>query len=199
MNYPSFYDEVAPIKLRDPLADLLGAWENGRYDITYKEVVKAAGHSCPTVAGAYLMTQAAIEALFEDGVGVRGEIKVEFKEKLTDGVAGVVANVITHLTGATDKSGFKGLGGNYVRHSLMFFEAPITSSARFTNLLTNKSVDVIYDHPKIIMEPKIKPLMEKLMQKVATPEERAEFGRLWQKRVEEIMRRKDEVIEVKPL
>ena len=197
MSYPSFYDEVEPIKLRDPLADLLGTFEDGRYEITYKEVVKAAGHSCPTVAGAYLITEAAIKALFEDGIGVRGEIKVEFKEKLTDGVAGVIGNVISHITGATDKSGFKGLGGKFARHSLMFYEAEITSSARFTNLLTNKSVDVIYDHSSLSSyNIQIKQLMEKLMQKVATPEERKLFGELWQKRVANIFQNKAEVIKV---
>jgi len=53
MNYPDFFDTVASIKVKDPLAQILGVFENGEYEIPYLEVVKAAGHSCPTVAGAY--------------------------------------------------------------------------------------------------------------------------------------------------
>ncbi|WP_434658597.1 hypothetical protein [Sulfurimonas sp. NW9] len=49
MNYPQFFDTVQSIPLKDPLAQVLGAFENGEYEITYLEVVKAAGHSCPTV------------------------------------------------------------------------------------------------------------------------------------------------------
>ena len=57
MNYPRFFDEVPSIKVKDPLAQALGAFKNGEYEITYLEVVKAAGHSCPSVAGAYIMAR----------------------------------------------------------------------------------------------------------------------------------------------
>ena len=55
MNYPSFFDRVEPISLQDPLSNFLGAFVDGKLDITYLDCVKLAGHSCPTVAGAYLM------------------------------------------------------------------------------------------------------------------------------------------------
>jgi len=103
MNYPEFFDTVESIKLQDPIADILGAFEKGEYEITYLEVVKAAGHSCPTVAGAYLLTAAALTALYGDERAVRGDLKVEFAESLEEGVAGVIGNVVSHITGATDK------------------------------------------------------------------------------------------------
>jgi hypothetical protein len=197
MKYPEFYNTIRPIKLQDPLADVLGTFEDGIYDINYMEVVKGAGHSCPTVAGAYLMTLKALETLYPEGRAIRGDIKVEFKEDLTEGVAGVIANVISYITGATDKSGFKGLGGVFARHSLMYFNAKITSSARFTRLSNAKSVDVVYDPSAIPGNPNMQPLMQKIMQKQATPEEKKQFGELWQDRVAKIFENIDEVITLK--
>lgn len=187
MEYPKFYDNVQKVKLYDPLSELLGSFEGGVIQFKYIQIVKAAGHSCPTVAGAYLMTLRALKALYPDTLPVRGEIKVEFKEAMEDGVAGVIGNVVAQITGATDKSGFKGLGGKFVRHSLMFFNAPINSSARFTRTDTGKSVDVYYDPSSVQGDPKQQMLMQKIMQGQADQEEKKEFGRLWQQRVEKIL------------
>jgi formylmethanofuran dehydrogenase subunit E len=197
MNYPKFYDEVEVIKVKDELSNVLGTFQNGEYEFGYLDVVKSAGHSCPTVAGAYVMTLQALKALYLDEVPVRGDIKVEFKESLEDGVAGVIGNVISQITGATDKSGFKGLGGVFARHSLMFFDADINSSARFTRVDTGKSVDVFYDPSSITPDPNMQPLMQKVMQKSATKDEFEEFGRLWQDRVERICKNPDVVVEVR--
>ena len=196
-GYPEFFDRVPAIVTYDPLADILGTFEDGKIIFKYIQIVKAAGHSCPTVAGAYAMTYHALKALYGDELPVRGNIKVEFKEALEDGVAGVIANVISNITGATSKSGFKGLGGKFARHSLMFFNAPINSSVRFTRVDTGKSVDVFYDPSIVPGNPKQQELMQKIMQGMATPEEKKEFGKLWQQRVEKILCEKlDEVVRV---
>jgi len=197
MNYPKFYDEVEVIKVKDELSNVLGTFQNGEYEFGYLDVVKSAGHSCPTVAGAYVVALQALKALYPDEVPVRGNIKVEFKESLEDGVAGVIGNVISQITGATDKSGFKGLGGVFARHSLMFFDADINSSARFTRVDTGKSVDVFYNPSSITPDPNMQPLMQKVMQKSATKDEFEEFGRLWQDRVERICKNPDVVVEVR--
>jgi len=197
MKYPKFYDEIETIKVKDSLSNILGTFENGEYEFCYMDVVKAAGHSCPTVAGAYLMTLEALKALYPDELAVRGNIKVEFKEALEDGVAGVIGNVISQITGATSRSGFKGLNGNFARHSLMFYDADIDSSARFTRLEDSKSVDVFYNPSSIMPNPKMQPLMQKVMQGDATPQEFKEFGDIWQERVEKICKNPQEVITVK--
>jgi formylmethanofuran dehydrogenase subunit E len=198
MSYPKFYDTIETIKLQDPLADLLGAFENGEYEISYQEVVKGAGHSCPTVAGAYLMTLMALKELYPNQRAIRGDIKVSFSEDITDGVAGVIANVISYITGATDKSGFKGLGGKFARHDLMFFNQDISNaSARFSSISSGKSVDVFYDHSAIPGNPNMQPLMQKLMQGIASKEEKQLFGKIWQQRVEDIFANIDKVIELR--
>ncbi len=199
MGYPSFFDEVATIKVQDPLSNVLGAFDNGEYEFTYLEIVKSAGHSCPTVAGAYLMTQFALEVLYKEERAVRGNIEVEFKESIEDGVAGVIGNVVSQITGATDKSGFKGLAGKFARHSLMHFNANISSSARFTRVDTNESVDVIYDPSSVPPSPTMQPLMQKMMQGIASNEELQEFGAVWQERVKRIFENSQSVVKVTPV
>lgn len=196
MNYPEFFNSVESIKVVDPLANILGAFEDGIYEITFLEVVKAAGHSCPTVAGAYLITLEGLKALYPDSRAVRGEIKVEFRDPMEEGVAGVIGNVVSQITGATEKSGFKGLAGKFARHSLMKFNANINSSIRLTRADSGKSVDVYYDPSSIGGSPKMQMLMQKMMGGMANKEEIKEFGALWQDRVKRIFENKTSVVKV---
>ncbi len=196
MSYPKFYDAVETIKVVDPLSNVLGAFDNGMYEFNYLDAVKSAGHSCPTVAGAYIITQAALNALYPNERAVRGNIKVEFEEAMEDGVAGVIANVVSQITGATDKSGFKGLAGKFARHSLMSFNSDINASGRFTRVDSGKSVNVTYNPSSIMPNPAMQPLMQKMMQGAATSDELKEFGRLWQDRVQRIFENLDEVVRV---
>ena len=187
MKYPEFYNQVKTIKLYDPLSEFLGSFEKGIIEFNYTQIVQSAGHSCPTVAGSYLMTYKALEALYPNEVAVRGNIKVEFKENIEEGVAGVIGNVISNITGASGIMGFKGIGGKFVRHSLMDFDANIDSSVRFTRVDTNKSVDVYYNPSLVGGSPLMQNLMQKIMAKMASPEEKIEFGKMWQARVKAII------------
>lgn len=196
MQYPSFYDQIETIKLQDELSNFLGASENGIVEFSYLDIIKGAGHSCPTVLGAYLMTSAALKALYKDELPQRGEIKVFFKEKLTDGVTGVISNVIKNITGATTNTGFKGIAGNFDRRHLMFFEEDISSNVRFTRRDTKQSVDIFYDPSMVAPDANMSPLMQKCVTRNATEDEKKEFGRLWQQRVENIYLNKDNVIKV---
>jgi hypothetical protein len=198
MNYPDFFDDVEVIKVKDELSAVLGAF-SGEYEFNYVDVVKSAGHSCPTIAGAYLITLEALKVLYPNEVAMRGHIKVEFKESLEDGVAGVISNVISQITGATDKSGFKGLAGKFSRHSLMDFHSGINSSARFTRVDRGKSVDVFYDPSSIVPNPDMQALMQKIMSGSAQVIEVKEFGILWQDRVKRIFENVQSVIKVVPL
>jgi len=196
MNYPEFFKEVEVIKVVDPLSNVLGAFEMGKYEFNYLDVVKSAGHSCPTVAGAYLITAEALKALYPTELAVRGNIKVEFSEPMEEGVAGVISNVVSQITGATDKSGFKGLAGKFARHSLMNFNSDISSSARFTRVDSGKSVDVYYDPSSVAPSPNMGPLMQKMMGGLAEPSEIKEFGELWQDRVKRIFENTNSVVKV---
>ncbi len=185
--FPKFFEQVQGITTIDPLALTLGTVDDGIIKFRYTQIVKSAGHSCPTVAGAYLMTSKALDALYPDSTPVRGEIKVEFKEDMEDGVAGVIANVISNITGATEKSGFKGLNGRFARHSLMSFNAKIDSSARFTRTDNGQSVDVYYNPGVVTPDPKMQGLMQLVLTQNANDEQVKEFGKLWQERVKRIL------------
>lgn len=199
MNYPIFYDSIESIKVRDPLCSVLGAFENGEYSFNYRDIVKSAGHSCPTVAGAYIITLEGLKALYKDELAVRGEIKVEFQEDIQNGVAGVIANVVSQITGATDKSGFKGLQGKFARHSLMHFNSSVESSVRFTRLDTNKSVEVSYDPSSVKSDPLMHSLMKKIIDGDASKNDIKEFGIHWQERVKRIFENLNEVVKVEEL
>lgn len=194
MNYPSFFDNAPTITLKDPLSDFLGSFTNGIVEFTYLDIVKNAGHSCPTVAGAYLSTVKAIEALYGDEMPIRGQITVALKDDVEKGVTGVISNVITQITGATEKTGFKGLNGNFARHTLMEFNADIKSELLFRRLDTGASVSVNYDPSLVGVNPKMQELMGKMMQQIATQEEKLEFGQIWQQRVSDIFDRVDDVV-----
>ena len=197
MTYPQFFNDIPRIKLQDDLASFLGAFEDGVIEFSYLDVVKSAGHSCPTVLGAYLMTKEGLKALYENELPKRGQIIVEFKEAQNTGVAGVIGNVIMNITGATTTNGFKGLAGKFDRNHLMKFEKDINgASVRFTRIDTLKSVDVFYDASSIKPHEDMNFLMQKYLQGNATSEEKKEFAKLWQKRVEEISNNIDEVIKI---
>lgn len=197
MQYPSFFNTIKTITLKDDLADFLGTFENGIVEFSYLEIVKATGHSCPTVAGAYLMCLEGLKALYPNETPVRGEIFVSFKENAKEGVAGVIASVVSHITGATESLGFKGINGNFERIELMKFNDSINSSMKLQRLDTGKKVEIIYNPSSIMPNPKQQVLMQKIMQNLATQEEKKEFGQLWQQRVENIFKNIDSVITIK--
>jgi len=187
MHYPPFFDAVETITMEDPLSKVLGTFEKGVVTFYYIDVVKAAGHSCPTVGGAYLMTLKALAALYPGQMPLRGNIKVSFAQAQDEGVAGVVANVVSHITGAAGSGGFKGLNGRFARHSLMDFGVEVASSARFTRLDTGESVDVFYDPNVVPPKPEMQLLMPKVTAGMASAEELSMFGELWQERVGRIL------------
>ena len=198
MTYPQFFNKTPTIKLQDDLASFLGAFEDGIIEFSYLDIVKSAGHSCPTVLGAYLMTLEGLKALYENELPKRGQIIVEFKEAQNMGVTGVLGNVIMNITGATTINGFKGISGKFDRNNLMKFEQDINgASVRFTRIDTQQSVDIFYDASSIKAHEDMNFLMQKSVQGSATNEEKLEFGKLWQQRVEDISNNIEKVIKVK--
>ena len=187
MSYPPFFDAVARVILHDPLAEFLGAAEHGRIEYGYLDAVKLAGHSCPTVAGAYLMTLKALARLYPDSLPERGGIRVDFGAAQSEGVTGVMAAVAGLLTGAAGEGGFKGIAGRFSRRNLLAFGAGSAGEIRFTRIDTGASVAVSY-HPEVVPpSPELQALLPKVLAGDASDAQRAEFGRLWQMRVKRIL------------
>jgi len=187
MSHPDFFDAVPRISLYDPLAEFLGAAEGGILQYGYFDAVRLAGHSCPTVASAYWATCKALDFLYPDTMPVRGAIRVEFRQDSASGVTGVIANVVSMLTGATSENGFKGLAGRFDRRRLLFFAVEMPGEMRFTRLDTNQAVHVAANLQHVPGSPRISELMANCLANIATPDEVTEFRQLWQERVRRIL------------
>ncbi len=187
MNLPAFFAQVPHIRLRDPLAAFLGAAEEGVVDYGYADVVKLAGHSCPTVASAYGMTRLALGALYGDELPQRGAVEVAFRNSGDAGVTGVMANVISMLTGAAGEGGFKGLAGRFARCGLLAFDADIPLEIRFRRRDTGAAVDAAADLRGVPGDPALQELMGRALAGVASPAEAVRLGQLWQDRVRRLL------------
>jgi hypothetical protein len=187
MHYPEFYDAVPRIRLRDPLAEFLGASTGGVIEYGYVDVVKLAGHSCPTVASAYSMTRLALGALYGAALPERGAIRAAFREDRLAAVTGVIANVVSMLTGATHDTGFKGIGGRFDRRKLLFFSAEVPLEIRFTRVDNGAQVDVAANLRQVAGDPAMPALMQRCLGGDASAEEARRFGALWQERVRRIL------------
>lgn len=197
MNYPAFYDAVEAITLHDPLSEALGAFEAGMVEWRYVDVVKCAGHSCPTIAGAYLMVREGLKALYKDEIPERGAIKVSFRMPENEGTTGVVANVFSLVTGATSTWGFKGIGSQFNRTGLMAFEHVFPAHVKMQRIDTQACVELTYDPSSIPPAQEMQPLFSKLLTQSLTQEEKKLFAQLWQERVRKILENFDRVIALK--
>ena len=188
MAFPDFYGSVPSITLYDPLAELLGAAQGGRIDYGYADAVRLAGHSCPTVAGAYLLAVRMLRRLYDDALPERGNIRVEFRASQGDGVTGVIASVFGLLTGAAGEGGFKGLGGRYGRRNLLVFGiGSLAGEVRLTRLDNGTTVAASLDLSPVPGNPAIAELLGAILTDQAGDGERAQFARLWQERVQRLL------------
>lgn len=192
-SYDEFNDRLAdiePIRLRDPLAETLGAIrrKGAAIDYTFIEVVKLAGHACPTTASAYECCRAMLKRLYPDQTPVRGDIEVTVYGAPDDGVYGVIGQVFSFLTGAAPATGFKGLGTSFRRKDLLTYQEespdPAATCFRFRRKDTGKAVlcRIYHDHmPSLDAEKsrRLGDLMPKVLWEAAKKDEVSEFRRLW--------------------
>lgn len=187
MRTPDFFHDVAPITVADPLAALLGAAENGHIDYQYLDAVKLAGHSCPTVACAWLMTRTALARLYPDQMPQRGGVRVDMRQALDEGVTGVIASVVGLVTGAANDGGFKGLAGRYGRQGLLRFGVPMAGEVRFTRIDTAQSVELAH-HPQQAPRPAgLSELMREALSPQADAATRQAFASAWQQWVRTLL------------
>ncbi len=185
--FPEFFARVPSITLYDPLAELLGSTEGGIIEYRYADTVRLSGHSCPTVAGAWLMTRAALRALYGEGIPQRGGLRVDFADNMDSGVTGVIASVTTLITGAAGAGGFKGLGGRFSRRNLLHFGVEGIADLRFTRLDTAAAVHCRFLPNSVAADPRLSELLPAVILEQATAEEKRLFGKLWQDRVRRLL------------
>ncbi|HMN21391.1 MAG TPA: hypothetical protein PKA16_08350 [Ottowia sp.] len=187
MHTPGFYDAVAPILMADPLAALLGATEGGRIEYHYLDAVKLVGHSCPTVASAWLMTGRTLAHLYPDGLPERGNVRVELRQAANAGVAGVIASIAGLVTGAAAASGFKGLAGRYERRDLLRFGIPMPGEIRYARLDTDTAVTLAHQPQAVPQPPGLTEQLHAALAPGAGATTRADFAQSWQQWVRDML------------
>ena len=189
-RFPEFFDRAPQLLMRDPLAQFLGATPDGVMAYRYQDAVKLAGHSCPTVAGAYLMVVKGLAALYGSDIPERGGIEVLMRDGRDEGTTGVIANVAMLLTGAAPETGFAGVGPMrlFGRRDLLAFGS---GEERGEMLLrrrdTGAAVAVSYN-PSIAPWPaEMQTLMPLAVSGRADDAQLKRFGEIWQERVEAVL------------
>ena len=189
MHTPDFFNRAPIFRLHDPLGEFLGAFEEGIVEIAYLDCVKLAGHSCPTVAGAFLLAHQGLQRLYgPEGLPERSGIRVEMREGKGEGVTGVIGTVVAFICGAGDEGGFAGIGGHFNRRGLLRYGVDsVAGDLRLTRLDNGASVTLKLDTSVVGGSPEMMPLMQKCLRGEALPEEQERFRELWQSRVEAML------------
>ncbi|HEZ2163600.1 TPA: hypothetical protein WHR11_001242 [Neisseria meningitidis] len=183
---PEFFDRAPTLTVQDPLADFLGAAENGILTYRYADAVRLCGHSCPTVAGAYLMVIKGLKALYGEDLPERGGIEAAMQGARDEGTVGVTASVVQLLTGAAPETGFGGIGmqGRFARRNLLSFGAgEINGTLTLRRKDNGKTVAVSLNAALQPFAPQMRDIMPKAVSGSASPDELKQFGELWQERV----------------
>ena len=185
--FPVFFDLAPKVTLKDPLARFLGAAHEGTMEYSYADAVRLAGHSCPTVAGAYLMTLRGLQALYGDEVPVRGEVAISMSDSRDSGTTGVMATVAQLITGAAPETGFGGIAGRFQRKDLLDFDQPVSGIMGMQRTDNGQAVQVDLDASVVLPSPEMRVLLGKAVNGEASDEELARFGELWQDRVKRML------------
>ncbi len=201
--FRDFYHEVEPIRFREPFAETLGIFkkEDAVLEYTFIDVVKMAGHACPTTAGAYLCCAEALKKLYPNELPIRGDISIDVFGEPDEGVYGVISQVFSFLTGAAPESGFRGLGHKFRRKDLLKFSLekidPDALCFEFRRLDNNTDVlvkffpnNVPFDQEKA---KQLGVLLEKVLWEAAKEDERRKFQDLWQEKVRNMLLEKKEL------
>ncbi|QOG39766.1 hypothetical protein IBX77_10765 [Neisseria gonorrhoeae] len=183
---PEFFDRAPTLTVQDPLAAFLGAVENGILTYRYADAVRLCGHSCPTVAGAYLMVIKGLKALYGEELPERGGIEAAMQGTRDEGTVGVTASVVQLLTGAAPETGFGGIGmqGRFARRNLLSFGAgEINGTLTLRRKDNGKTVAVSLNAALQPFAPQMRDIMPKAVGGSASAKELERFGQLWQARV----------------
>lgn len=186
-SHPAFFAHAPRIRMYEPLAVFLGGSEDGLFDYTYLDAVKLAGHSCPTVAGSFLMLRAGLKALYGGDLPERGAVRVRFPEAADSGVTGVMAQVASLVTGGRDYDGFHGIGGRFGRNGLLAFAEEVAGTMALERIDGGGWAVIDYRPHIVPADSEMVPLLQLCLAGRADAGQKREFGRLWQDRVRRIL------------
>jgi hypothetical protein len=180
-----------PILVRDPFLEFLGLVPTGQpIAVTFPEMVKAAGHVCPTVAGAYLILRHGLAALYGSEPAVRGAVRVTAYGGPADFGYGPIAQLVNFVIGAAPDTGFGGLArGRFRRRDLFLFRRDDIrrNEFDFERLDTGRRVRVTYDPSVLPVPGELATSIGPALTDGASADDVARFRRQWLQRVEDIL------------
>lgn len=193
-KFRKLIEDFEPILMKEPLAELLGAFENDSNVLEYSlaEVIKMAGHCCPTITGAYLACKKALKELYNNEIPVRGDIKIKIYGKCDEGVYGVISQVFSFITGAVASNGFDGLGYSFRRKNLMTFSnetdnQEMTFSFERTDSEDKVLIEFIPQFIPFDDSEEMSNLMQKLLGGSTNKGEKNKFQDLWMRKIKNIL------------
>jgi hypothetical protein len=166
------------IVLVDPLAALLGAVDGGRLNIA-TWMLSLAGHSCPTVACAWLMTGTALARLYPDGLLERGNAQRRTAQAADLGVTGS-SPASPAWSQAPQPKAASGLAGRHGRRNLLRFGVPMQGEIRYTRLDNGQTVELIHQPQAVPRPPGLTEQMRTALAPGADAAVRAAFAQSWQ-------------------
>lgn len=172
------------ISVYEPFSNfLLGTEEEKSFDLTLLDVVRFAGHACPSMVGAFLISRRVIKELFPTGVCVRGDVEIDIPSAATQGATGPISNVFGFIFGAWGDTGFGGLNGQFVRRGLVRYSVSDLppGAFRFRNVKTGACIDAFYN-------PGLAPF---------APDEHEPFQLQWRRKIKSILEHPDLVLKIK--
>ena len=183
--------QPAPLIVRDPFLEFLGlVGPQEPIAVSFEELVKAAGHLCPTVAGAYLILKHGLAALYGNAPAVRGQVRVTAYGRPQDFGYGPIAQLVNLAIGAAPETGFAGLGpGRFARRNLFVFRSDDVRRHEFDfeRLDEGHAVHVVYDPACVPAPPDFQSAIGPALAESATQEEVARFRTAWLGRVHAIL------------
>lgn len=179
------FPDTPVLRFYDPLGEMLGAGD-GIYHYRFDDAVKLAGHACPTVAGAFVMTKRAVEWLYGNDLPRRGDLRITLHGAVDEGTNGPFSQILTLLTGAAADNGFNGLGRLEVRKGLLQFDlsgrgGPVRCT--FERLSNGSRVTLDYDPSAIPGGAGLSADLQALLAGGADAAVRARFRNGWRERV----------------
>lgn len=184
--------DVEPIRIRDPVAEALGVLEDGEpFVISYEDIVKAAGHSCPTAAGAFMIGKLGLEALYPNANPRRSDIDVVAAGPRDDPAYGVTGRLLSYITGAAGEDGFGGLAGGFGnRRERLAYDGFESVTAGPTFRFHRRSDDAVQVTYHVGEVPDGGPAIENLRRIVdgsASQEEKEAFAAAWHEMVRGVL------------
>lgn len=187
--------DVDPIRIQDPIAEALGLVPEGDpLVVNFRDVVKAVGYATPAVAGAFYMTDVALDDLFE-GQPVRGEMKIVVDGDTDDPDLQQMTETARYITGAgTEVGGLGDFGERDDRDDLLEFGDVQAAEAdgqtlKFECETDSGGVDAVVTtfFPSRVGAGELNDLLEKVVEGSASEEEEDEFRREWHDLIQEIL------------